>query len=111
MNVKSNVKRAVVASVATAVMMFAGHANAETSDVPSVTVRYDDLDLATKQGAHTLYRRIVAAAEKVCPDYQTRDLGRITRAQSCRAAAISRAVRQVNSPQLAVIYAERGGHG
>jgi UrcA family protein len=106
-----NAQRAAVASVAAAVALFSATvANAETSDVPSVTVRYDDLDLATTHGAHMLYRRIVAAAEQVCPA-RTRDLAKLARAHSCQVNAVSRAVHDVNSPQLAAIYVRRVGHG
>jgi UrcA family protein len=107
-----NVKRAAVASVAAVVAIFAATmASAETSESPSVTVRYGDLDLATARGAHMLYRRIAVAAEQVCPTAHTRDLALLARARSCQADAVSRAVREVNSPQLAAVYARREGHG
>src|SRR5579871_5165807 len=37
-----------------------------SNEVPSVTVRYGDLNLATEAGAHKLYQRLSAAAQEVC---------------------------------------------
>jgi UrcA family protein len=75
------------------------------SNSPAEVVRYADLDLTTEQGARTLYRRIVGAAETVCPQADIRDLARSAQSRSCRQQAIARAVQSVSSPQLAAIYA------
>lgn len=89
-----------------------GSAQAATgaSDAPTVKVRYSDLDLSTEQGSLALYGRIVAAAYQVCAA-DIRDLDAMAAARECRAQAIARAVRDVNSPRLASVYAERQRHG
>lgn len=99
----------------TALAAFAGavgsaQAAAGASDAPTVKVRYSDLDLSTEQGSLALYGRIVAAAYQVCAA-DIRDLDAMAAARECRAQAIARAVRDVNSPKLASVYAERQRHG
>jgi len=80
-------------------------------DAPSVSVRYDDLNLSTKVGVDTLYRRISAAARDVCPDIYSREISTVVAAQHCQAAAISKAVIQVNNPGLAMLHAAHTSHG
>ena len=55
--------------VSAAGMAAAGAASAATQDgdVPSKAVRYDSASLLTDTGAHVVYRKIVSAAEAVCP--------------------------------------------
>lgn len=84
---------------------------APVDDVPTVAVRYDDLNLATAAGANTLYHRISSAARKVCPDPFSRDLLVVAASERCQAQAIAQAVREVNSPQLAMVHASRTSHG
>lgn len=82
-----------------------------TTQVPSVKVRYDDLNLATSAGVSTLYKRIARAARNVCPDAYSRDLTMVAASEQCQAEAIARAVNEVNNPQLASLYAARFPHG
>ncbi|MFL6602851.1 MAG: UrcA family protein [Steroidobacteraceae bacterium] len=77
----------------------------------SVTVRYDDLNLASRAGVETLYRRIASAARAVCPDEHSRELGVVAASERCQANAVAEAVHQVNNPQLAVVHASRSSHG
>ncbi|HEX2791408.1 MAG TPA: UrcA family protein [Steroidobacteraceae bacterium] len=83
----------------------AGAASPAT-DVPSVVVRYADLDLATDPGVRTLYTRIARAALKVCPDAPIGDLHAVVQARTCQQQAIARAVLDVNRPMLAAVYAD-----
>jgi len=84
-----------------------GSAHAATADVPALKVRYADLNLSTEQGSLALYGRIVAAAHQVCAVDDIRDLHAVNAAKACREEAIAQAVRDVNSPMLASVYAER----
>jgi UrcA family protein len=77
------------------------------SDAPRLTVDFKDLDLNSEKDALTLYRRIQTAARQVCPQ-PTKYSMRVTElSRKCVAAAISRAVNEVNSPQLARLNASR----
>ncbi len=101
--------RAGVATIATCIVAAAASvAGAATAPdgVPSVTVRFADLDITTEQGAHTLYRRIQSAARVVCPSADARELERSAASRSCQEQAIARAVQSVSSPRLAAVYAE-----
>lgn len=88
-----------------------GSAHAADADSPALTVRYSDLNLSTEQGSLVLYGRIVAAAQQVCAVDDIRDLRAFNAAKRCRAQAIANAVRDVNSPMLASVYAARLQHG
>ncbi len=68
---------------------------------PSIVVRYNDLDIATPNGAAELYRRIASAAQKLCPDAVTSRLEDKMATWSCRRQAVNRAIESVNSPEVA----------
>jgi UrcA family protein len=96
------------AALAVATTSFAApHSN----DPPTVTIRYDDLNLSTSAGANALYHRISVAARQVCPDVYSRDLGSVAAGERCQATAIAKAVHELNNPQLALIYAAHVSHG
>ncbi len=76
-------------------------------DVPTVRVHYEDLDLSTEHGALTLYKRIEGAARQVCPSASTLNIRASHLAAHCVSTAVSRAIADVNSPQLAKVGAER----
>ena len=81
----------------------AASAAAPDDTVPSVVVKYDPGSLMTDKGAQTLYRRIVAAADKVCPQSPGSALVTAPVLQ-CRAQSIARAVQQINDSRLAAIH-------
>lgn len=84
---------------------------APADEVPTVRVSYSDLDLSTPQGTQALYARITAAARTVCPEPDAREMSRFVRNHACRREAVERAVRSVNSPQLAALAASQSKHG
>jgi len=87
------------------------HAATATGDVPSVVVKYGDLNLSTKEGTHSLYGRITSAARQVCERPDLRDLATFAASRQCESAAIARAVSDVHSPRLAAVYAMRTKRG
>jgi UrcA family protein len=84
---------------------------APADPVPSARVNYHDLNLATEQGTQALYERIVSAARKVCAVSDIRILSEVAAAHVCRAQAIARAVRDVDSPRLAAVYSAHQPQG
>jgi UrcA family protein len=69
---------------------------AELSEPPSITVRYDDLNLSTKRGVEILHRRINVAAQQVCGDgYEPGDLSRVSSYHRCVNAASEKALEKV----------------
>jgi UrcA family protein len=81
-------------------------AAADSSDPINVIVKYGDLNVSNPQGAATLYRRVVAAADSVCGSYaiDSRDLGSRARVNACVQKAIADAVTKVGQPELLAIY-------
>jgi UrcA family protein len=83
---------------------------ANSADTPlHVPVTYADLDLSTSVGITTLYRRLHAAAEKVCEPLDRAYLSLASRYRACVQKALSNSVRQVDKPMLTQYYAERSG--
>ena len=80
-------------------------------EVPTMVVAYGDLDLGTESGVRALYSRITFAASHVCPFQGAMDPARVTLFKSCRDAAITRAVSEIKSPQLAALRAEHAKRG
>jgi UrcA family protein len=87
------------------------HAAPPSDAVPTTVVKYGDLNISTDDGARALYQRITAAARRVCPLDDSRELAQTARSNACRTAAVARAVRDINSPRLAELYAGRSNRG
>jgi len=102
----------MAAALAVSATAFAGAPISSPLDaVPSVTVRYDDLNLTSDSGTAMLYKRIANAARQVCPDEFSRDMMIVTASRACQAQAIARAVQDVNSPKLALVHEAHVRHG
>ncbi len=78
---------------------------------PEIRVSYADLDLTTDQGVQTLYRRLVAAAEQVCPSAPMQHLSLYVQSRACQKKAVAEAVRQIGSPRLAALLSRHDAHG
>jgi len=101
-----NVKLAPLAAGILIGALGVGTVNAATQDeTPSVVVKYADQDLTTQKGLNELYHKLVRASRQVCPDMSTLDLSRERKVLECRDQAVARAIRQINNPQLAAMYA------
>lgn len=101
----------ILCGIVGAAAMGAVSAATTDDDVPTVTVRYNPENLATDSGARALYRRLVMAAEAVCPATPESRPFLNEAVRHCRDAALARAVHQINSPRLAAVYetsAKRG---
>jgi len=76
--------------------------------VPSVMVKYSDLNIRSRAGAQVLLKRIELAANTACggaPDI--RQLNQLAGFEACRRSAVTRAVVAVASPMLTAMA--RGG--
>jgi UrcA family protein len=86
---------------------------ASASDVGFQTpVYFTAHDLATERGTRALYRRIVSAAQEVCPGYDSLYPDMVNKSKKCQRVAISRAIGQIGSTRLAAVNAKavaRGG--
>ncbi len=104
--------RTVVAALlaTTAAAVPASYAQSLMTDgnAPSVAVNYSDLNIASNEGSHVLYARLVAAAQRVCPaGGNLAELRHNRDRQRCISTAVERAVREVKSPQFAQVAASR----
>jgi UrcA family protein len=84
-------------------------ADADSSDVPQITVKFGDLNISSPRGAAVLYGRIRGAAEKVCSPYDRRDLPSKVRLCACIDKAILGAVTGVNNFALTAVYSAKTG--
>lgn len=109
MNIRTLRTHKILVGVAAAVCVAAasGALADAANDTPSLTVRYADLNLNTRAGVSTLYRRIEHAALRVCGDEGTRDPARQRVVQSCVDQAMASSVRFVNNEELTQLYASR----
>jgi UrcA family protein len=97
----------MVAAVALFTCLLATGARAEQPQVVQVTVSYADLDLSKTAGAQTLYKRIKAAAARVCGShgrYTTLEPRKVWR--NCFDTAVANAVAQIDRPTLTALHRE-----
>jgi UrcA family protein len=88
----------------------AASAPASDEDAPSVVVKYRSESLLTDSGARTVYRKIVSAAEQVCPQNPgSRIPSQAVR--ECRAESVARAVMKINNSKLAAIHDSASRNG
>ncbi len=88
----------------------AAQATAPERDAPHLTVQFLRSSLATDEGARTVYKRIVSAAESVCP-LQSGSRFVTESIQACREEAIARAVHEIGNTRLAALHATSANHG
>jgi len=68
---------------------------ARASDLPAVTVSYQDLNLRQSADVRLLYARLQQAAARVCPAVPPYELARYAVYQRCINAALSAAVQAI----------------
>jgi UrcA family protein len=78
-------------------------AQAADQDVPSKTVKFADLNIATPDGAKALYNRIRVAAREVCGKSAGGDPILSQATSGCINEAIDNAVKKVNAPYLTAL--------
>ena len=71
------------------------------------TVGFQDLNVATPAGAEALYRRIHAAAERVCSP--PAGWGEQIRAHACARTVVAQAVEKLNLPALTAYHQKKTG--
>ena len=104
-------EKAARAGITVAVALFtcllANGARAEEPQLVKVTVSYGDLDLSKPAGAQTLYKRIKAAAVRVCARNDNYSILEGRRAwHECYDTAVANAVYQIDRPTLTALHRE-----
>ena len=93
----------IAAAVALCSCLIANGASAGQPQRVSVTVSFADLDLSKPAGAQTLYKRIRAAARRVCGPVDAHIAVRRSSGE-CLGTAIADAVAQVDRPSLTALH-------
>jgi len=90
-----------------------GAASAATPDDEALSkvVRYSPQDLASQHGAQALYRKLVRAAEDVCPADTSAPHLVSPAVRECRQQSVARAVFKINNPSLVAVYNTNTKHG
>jgi UrcA family protein len=90
-----------------------GAANAATADGDGLRtkVTYRSQDLATPEATRALYRKLVRAAEDVCPADTSSPHLLSPAVRECREQSIARAVFKINNPSLVALYTSDTKHG
>ena len=70
----------------------------------SISVKYDPQAISTQDGARALYRKLVRAAENVCPATSDSPHLLSPAVVECRAQSVARAVYAINNPRLVAVY-------
>ena len=105
-----NLRALALLAVPTLVFAESEIAVARVDEAPSVTVRYHDLNLDSREGIANLYKRIRAAAVEVCKPVEGPQLvNRVfwTEWNACFNHAVADAVYTVHNENLSTYHWER----
>lgn len=81
-------------------------AHSSADKLPSVVVRYSDLDVRHEAGARALLGRLWHAAHHVCaPEPDIGDLKRLVQFEACVKDSMDRAVSDAHVPLVSALYA------
>ena len=111
--ISSRVLASIIGAYALAVVLIAPRVTYADSvaQPPTVTVSFSGLNLDTRAGVETLYRRIQFAASEVCEQYEPHGtLVPSAAFRGCIREAVADAVRKVDSPLLTAYFSERDDH-
>jgi UrcA family protein len=75
-----------------------------TTDVPSIVVKYDAGSLVTRAGVQSLHSRLHVAAQSVCAQLDSRQLGLRDAYDQCVRDAVRRSVADVDNVNLTNYY-------
>jgi UrcA family protein len=108
---RSNIGLGMIAGCLLGALSVGTASAAAPGEVPTFVVKYDPQSLASAGGARVLYQRLVKVAEQVCPEASGHDLQNFDAARRCEQQAVARAVRDINNPRLAEVYASSANSG
>jgi len=100
---RTNLYTAISCIMGAAALCTGVSTSVQAEDLPTKTVRFDDLNITETAGAKILYNRIRAAARKVCDVSIDGDPILRLAAQQCFDKAVDQAVRDVNAPALSAL--------
>jgi UrcA family protein len=98
--IRTKIYTAISCVMGTAALCTALSTSVAAEDAPSKTVRFNDLDITTSDGAKVLYSRIRDAARDVCGLSTGADPILKMAIKGCIEKAVDKAVKDVNAPML-----------
>jgi UrcA family protein len=75
-----------------------------TQDIPSIVVRYGDLNLNSVEGISKLHARLRGASQEVCSALDNRVLGLREQYDRCVSDALKRGVEDVGNEKLSTFH-------
>ena len=106
-----NVAFSAIAFICASVVMNSAAAGGPIGETLKQQVNFADLNLDRAEGIAALYKRVQAAAVKVCEPTAWVDMALSSKLQLCITDATSRAVTAVNNPAFTAYANARGGFG
>jgi UrcA family protein len=106
-----NVAFSAIAVICTIVVMNSAAAGGPIGETLKQQVNFADLNLNHPEGIAALYKRVHAAAVRVCEPTERDDMAHSSKLQLCIADATSRAVTDVNNPAFTAYANARNGLG
>jgi UrcA family protein len=100
----TNTTRTIFTACSAAVMSLTCTLLVALAFVPQQTVKFQDLNIGSSDGAAALYQRLHAAAQHVCFSGWDRNPVKVQRAEACANEAEARAVSQLNVAELTAYY-------
>lgn len=100
----TNTTRTIFTACSAAVMSLACTLIVALAFVPKQTVKFQDLNIGSSDGAAALYGRVHTAAQHVCFSGWDKSPAKVQRAEACANEAEARAVSQLNVPELTAYY-------
>jgi UrcA family protein len=94
----------IIAIFAFTIIHQVAHAGPPTEGLPTVTVRFADLDLNHAPGAAVLYQRLKYAAEQACSSFRGRGIKTNELLGQCINQSVAASVAKIDRPVLTQYY-------
>jgi len=104
MNANSKTSSTILTACSAAAMSLMCTLLVAIAFVPKQTVKFQDLNIDSPNGAAALYDRLHAAAQHVCFADWDRSPAKVQRAEECASEAEARAVSKLNVAELTAYY-------
>lgn len=102
--VMKNLSRIPVLGATLALFLASSVPTLAADSAPSIVVKYNDLNLATADGASQLYSRLKKASIGVCQRMYSPGPGNLTEQVRCRSTVLEAAVKDANEPLLTALH-------
>ena len=99
-----NLSRAAIMTTVAVIGFALSAAASAGTDTPTLTVKYNDLNVESEQGARELYSRLRTASRHVCSAFEGRELRQRAAWKECYQEALTKAVMDLNVERLTALH-------